>query len=216
MCLSLALADPEASYRARVPTRPMELKLTMESVADEGVDGVHGADRAPLVPSLHVDTNNGAAYRCCTVIAYLNDVQSGAGGETRFPLANAPRESPLRASAEAALGAGATVLRRGASCHADALLDAAESSNAGVHVRPRHGAAIVFWTMDEHGVDAGSWHNGARVAAHGGGKWIVQKFKELPTAHRHRGGAGPPALPAALRPPATPTHQRGESQVMEQ
>jgi hypothetical protein len=71
----------------------------------------------------------------------------------------------------------------------------------GVSVRPQRGAACVFWTMDAAGVDASSWHNGARVASGGGGKWICQKFKELPLEHR---AAQSLCLPAALPAPALP------------
>ena len=74
--------------------------------------------------------------------------------DARFPIANEPSESPLRAAGSAALQAGATVLRWGASAEADVLLSAAEERCTGVHVRPQRGAACVFWTMDETGVDA--------------------------------------------------------------
>jgi len=54
-----------------------------------------------------------------------------------------------------------------------------------VSVRPQRGAACVFWTMDADGVDASSWHNGARVAAGGGGKWICRAAARLePTRMR--------------------------------
>ena len=38
--------------------------------------------------------------------------------------------------------------------------------------------------MDGQGVDPYTFHGGARVTAGGGGKWIVQKFKELPKEAR--------------------------------
>eukprot|EP00966_Prymnesium_polylepis_P041544 964334-Prymnesium_polylepis.1 len=81
-----------------------------------------------------------------------------------------------------------------------ALLDAAERADTGVHVRPRRGAAVVFWTIGREGLDAASWHNGARVGRGGGGKWIVQKFKELPPPYRTQ----PVALPSELAPPPLP------------
>ena len=90
------------------------------------------------------------------------------------------------------------MLRWGASAEADVLLSAAEERCTGVHVRPQRGAACVFWTMDETGVDAASWHNGARVRHRAGGKWIVQKFKELP--REWRGIDQPLALPPSLAP----------------
>ena len=147
---------------------------------------------------LRSDTNNSGKYRCATVIVYLTDLPSGLGGETRFPIANEPTESALRSAGARAQANGATVLRHGASGEADALLAAAEDAAHGVHVRPARGAACVFWTMDGAGIDACSWHNGARVRAGGGGKWIAQKFKELPADCR---SAEPLALPPSLRPP---------------
>ena len=78
------------------------------------------------------------------------------------------------------------------------LLDAAEGVGAGVHVRPQRGAACVFWTMDERGVDPSTWHNGAKVLYGGGGKWIAQKFKEVPAAQRK---TRPLVLPPECAPP---------------
>ena len=63
---------------------------------------------------------------------------------------------------------------------------------------PARGGACVFWTMDADGIDAAAWHNGARIAAGGGGKFIAQKFKELPP--EHRADNGPPVLPLELMP----------------
>ena len=37
---------------------------------------------------------------------------------------------------------------------------------------------------DQRRIDPRSWHGGARVAEGGGGKWIVQKFKELEAGNR--------------------------------
>ena len=64
-----------------------------------------------------------------------------------------------------------------------------------MRVRPQRGGALVFWTMDAEGVDPFSFHNGVRVDPEGGGKWIAQKFKELPKGHR---GMRPLALPRSL------------------
>ena len=182
--------------------RAVELKLTNEE--DAPPVGDEGAWNA--MPSLHVDTNNGGVYRCATVIIYLSDLPTGMGGETRFPVALAPAESRVRAAAEAALRAGATVLRRGASAEATALLEAAEMQDVGVSVRPRRGSACVFWTMDGAGVDPASWHNGAKVLHGAGGKIIAQKFKELPAQYR---GATPLSLPAECAVPNL--SQRGRS-----
>ena len=81
------------------------------------------------------------------------------------------------------------------------LMRSAEDANVGLHVRPRRGSACIFWTMNEAGVDPASWHNGARVCNGGNGKWIAQKFKEIPIAYRKQ---RPVALPASLLlPPLT-------------
>ena len=192
--------------------QPADLKLTMEEPAscDEAKELCHEAcgrspPTAPMMSGLHVDTNNGGVgakdestrYRCATVIIYLNDLPEGVGGETRFPIANAPASLPLRAMGEAALRSGATVLRHGTSAEAGALLAAAEDPLTGLHIQPQKGAACVFWTMDAQGVDASSWHDGARVLHGAGGKWIMQKFKELPVEFR----VEPLVLPAILQPP---------------
>jgi hypothetical protein len=144
-----------------------------------------------MVDSLHLDTNNAKRHRCATVIIYLNDVPEGQGGETRFPLADAEDDSPLVAAATTAASSGFTAMRSdvdGAPREWGWLQDASEDPSRGVHVRPRRGAACVFWTMYEDSsiVDPRTWHNGARVAAGGGGKWIVQKFKELPAVRRKK------------------------------
>lgn len=234
-----------------------------QDLYDEGLDAGreigahHGARCPPLVPSLHVDTNNEGTYRCATVIIYLNDVPEGMGGETRFPIANTPIDSVLRVAGRAALATGATALFRDerdtaaavaevaapspppatapsaapasrkaaaearqadraaaaaaeaelrerqarvAQRHAagQALLAAAESGDVGLHVQPTRGSACVFWTLDGNGIDASSWHNGAKLLPGGGGKWIAQKFKELPAAHRDE---RPLRLPPACKPP---------------
>ena len=78
------------------------------------------------------------------------------------------------------------------------LLDAGQRADLGVRVRPRRGGALVFWTMHTEGVDPYSFHNGVRVAPEAGGKWIAQKFKELPAAHR---AARPLRLPSELAHP---------------
>ena len=172
-----------------------------------------------LVPSLHVDTNNEGTYRCVTVIVYLNDVPEGHGGETRFPLAGAATGSALRKASEAALASGATALFRqqppgaaepedGSPTHgtlgggdaAAPMLGAAESADCALRVRPQRGQAIVFWTLTSEGLDPNSWHSGARVLYGGGGKWIAQKFKELPASHRRR-KAGAYRLPDECAPP---------------
>ena len=153
------------------------------------------------MPSLHVDTNNGGAYRCATVIMYLHEVPPGCGGETRFPIATEPLDSPLREAGRQAMAMGATALFPDTSPAAAELLAAAECADTGVHIRPVRGMAAVFWTIGQTGLDASSWHNGARVQAHGGGKWIAQKFKEIPADLRN---LQPLRLPDCLPPPPLP------------
>ena len=85
--------------------RPLDLKLTAEETSSrsDSADGLGGRDRArgecvvesgqsggerSLMPSLHVDTNNGGTYRCATVIIYLNELPSEMGGETRMSRAS--------------------------------------------------------------------------------------------------------------------------------
>ena len=42
-----------------------------------------------------------------------------------------------------------------------------------------------------------AWHGGLRVREGGIGKWILQKFKELPTEHRGDECELPPAMPTS-------------------
>ena len=197
------LVEERCALATGVPRHRLEAGLAMKHA--------HAAPTPPpeghsprVMPSLHVDTNNQGRYRCATVIMYLNDVPEGRGGETRFPIAQAPEDSPLRSAGRACLASGATALFRSEAAqkpHSDpdaqAILDAAERSDVGVHIRPRKGAACVFWTMDKNGVDPSSWHNGAKVLYGGGGKWIAQKFKELEVRHRTE----PLSLPSAYEIP---------------
>ena len=42
-----------------------------------------------------------------------------------------------------------------------------------------------LYEMNRRGaIDPRTWHGGARIISGGGGKWIVQKFKELPRSRR--------------------------------
>lgn len=148
-------------------------------------------DGRRVVDSLHLDTNNNKRHRCATVIIYLSDVAEGCGGETVFPIANAEDDSVLVAAGASAISQGLTAIEEGDRDSLPpplrALKDAAETDGLGVRVRPRRGAACCFWTLDANQhrrPDPRSWHGGTRVTAGGGGKWIVQKFKELPVEQR--------------------------------
>ena len=60
---------------------------------------------------LHVDTNNGAIYRSCTCILYLNDVDAECGGATAFPLADTSEADPALSGSRALLEAQCTHTR---------------------------------------------------------------------------------------------------------
>jgi len=175
---------------------PLGLRRTAASTEEQCSSG--------MVPSLHVDTNQGGTYRCATVLMYLHDTLAGDGGETRFPLCFAGADSHLRSCAERVLGCGATHASPDAAIewppHAPrrALFEAAEAEGVGYDVRPVRGLACVFWTYTEEGVDPCSWHTGARLRAPAS-KMIAQKFKALPLAHRT---AERLVLPSELQPPS--------------
>ena len=78
----------------------------------------------------------------------------------------------------------------------------AEREGVGLRVVPRKGLAAVFWTHTAEGLDAYSWHAGAKLPpAVIDGKLLLQKFKALPAEFRSKKGE-PQRLPAALAPPA--------------
>ena len=55
-----------------------------------------------------------------------------------------------------------------------------------------------------HRLHPSSWHNGSKVLPAGGGKWIAQKFKELPGGARR---ARPLRLPTECAPPPLPLEE---------
>ena len=158
--------------------------------------------------ALHVDTNQGGKFRCATVLLYLHAIDAKVGGETRFPLVNVAKASPLREAAERLADLGVTAF----SPHEDidwppiacraALAAAAESNCCGLHVRPKKGLACVFWTHTSDGLDPYSWHAGARLPPEATeGKLIVQKFKSLPKEWRPLRKGDAVRMPVELPPP---------------
>ena len=108
--------------------------------------------------ALHIDTNQGGHYRCATVLIYLDAIDAPVGGETRFPLVGAERESPLREAAERLTDLGVTAFTPSdavewppLACRA-ALSCAAEKAGVGLRVRPQKGLACVFWTHTTAGL----------------------------------------------------------------
>ena len=67
-------------FTAELPLRPEDARAA-------------SAPPLPMMPSLHVDTNNNGRYRVATVIMYLNDVAEGMGGETRYPSCACERDA---------------------------------------------------------------------------------------------------------------------------
>lgn len=165
-----------------------------------------------MCTALHVDTNQGGYFRCATVLVYLHDIE--IGGETRFPLLGAAEDSDLRAAAERLAGLGVTAFNGDEDVEwppiapRRILMDAAENSAIGLHVKPKRGLACVFWTHTANGLDPCSWHVGARLPPEQvEGKLLAQKFKALPIAHQlaaKRSRGGKVMLPAELLPPQMP------------
>lgn len=179
---------------------PLGVRHTTTSTADECA--------TRFCTALHVDTNQGGTYRCATVLLYLHAIDAAVGGETRFPLANVSKESPLREAAERLADIGVTAFSPAEeqdwpplACRL-ALHAAAESNCCGLHVRPKKGLAVVFWTHTVDGLDPYSWHAGARLPPEATeGKLLVQKFKSLPKEWRPTCRAEAVRLPAELSPP---------------
>ena len=67
------------------------IRFNSASSSDPNNDG---SLRVTYPDGLHVDTNNGAIFRCVTCILYLNDLPAECGGATIFPLARAAKAVP--------------------------------------------------------------------------------------------------------------------------
>ena len=157
---------------------------------------------------LHVDVNGGLPRRFVSAILYLTTPTSG--GQTVFPLAAAAhareQTSPLDETRAEALDASRRLLRAavyhtGNSKRGDARTlegiapatpttstpprDASHIANGnGVAGRARAGNLLVFWTRAPSGeLDPRSWHAGEALGHDSAAdKWILRKFKEMPTA----------------------------------
>jgi hypothetical protein len=153
----VAAIDKRCTKATGVPMAKDEAPLVMRHSAP-AVDGAPGA-HSRMTDSLHVDTRAEARqeskpFRCVTVTIYLNTLEPGFGGETRFPLADIDEDSPLLSAASRALEQGYTTVTAnmaGGPAEFRWLHDAADDPKLGVHVQPQRGAACVHWTMNERG-----------------------------------------------------------------
>ncbi|OLP87364.1 putative prolyl 4-hydroxylase 10 [Symbiodinium microadriaticum] len=172
---------------------------------DQPAQGAHvPGDGDDMSIGLHLDVNGGFPHCVCSVILYLNEVESG--GRTVFPCAETPNahgeeEACCRALGEVLAGAGHTHTSHSAVAEAlgeqaAELVRRANGRLAGLRVVPRRGAALCFFTLrpegaegcESFGPDPASWHGGAAVAGRLG-KWTLQIFKEVPISHRCGGPA---------------------------
>ena len=141
----------------------------------------------PVVDSVHLDTNNDKRFRCATVIIYLNDVPEGCGGETRFPLADLPEESPLVAAAVEAATIGLTAIKsdvQNMPAHFAMLQEAACKDECPVKCAHSAAPPLPFGrrpTRAPSMVTRGTMGRACSTVA--AGKWIAQKFKEFPRDH---------------------------------
>mmetsp|Transcript_12484 Transcript_12484/g.25361 ORF Transcript_12484/g.25361 Transcript_12484/m.25361 type:complete len:374 (-) Transcript_12484:14-1135(-) len=159
---------------------------------DEQVPRVHfyparELDHTGRMPAgLHLDSN-GRPFRYVTAILYLTSVPQAGDGATVFPCVGTK-----------AISEAGEELLRGGTQHsgnladpdhkplAQELIKAAEDFS-GLSVFPELGKLAIFFTRLADGeIDSSSWHGGARVAraGPGGGKWILQFFKEVPAELR--------------------------------
>ncbi|CAE7604357.1 P4H10 [Symbiodinium sp. CCMP2592] len=166
---------------------------------DQPAAGQAGHVPDDLSIGLHLDVNGGFPHCVCSVILYLNEVDSG--GRTVFPCAETPNmpaeeEARCRAVGEVLAGAGHTHTSHSAAAEAlgeqaAELVRRANGSLAGLRVVPTRGAALCFFTLrakggesgENFGPDPASWHGGAAVTGRMG-KWTLQIFKEVPISHR--------------------------------
>ena len=168
-----------------------------------GAGSAQGSDRGPRLVNLHLDARLGRPHSAVTVLVYLTDVPSGGG--TVFPCVS--QDASLNARYASLAAAGRDFLAFGEEEEEEEEEEeAGELLLVGEHVargtpgagglttKAVRGSAICFWSLNPRGPDAEpwevwererlAWHGGVRVLAGGGGKWILQKFKELPMEHR--------------------------------
>eukprot|EP00439_Symbiodinium_sp_Y106_P043197 s6793_g5.t1 len=117
---------------------------------DQPAPDTAGATGDDLSIGLHLDVNGGFPHYVCSVILYLNEVESG--GRTVFPCAETPNmpgeeEALCRALGEVLAGAGHTHTSHSAAAEAlgeqaAELVRRANGSLAGLRVVPRRGAAL--------------------------------------------------------------------------
>ena len=159
-----------------------------------------------LVANVHLDARLGRPFTCATVLVYLNTVPEGCGGGTVFPSTGA--DNRLKTACTKIMQSGTDLVWADDKSLATGslqderkqLVDAANivargggAHSAGVVSPARRGAALVFYTINDLGGDAPwtqwqrepmAWHGGVDLLPGGEGKWIMQKFKELPVQVR--------------------------------
>eukprot|EP00927_Polykrikos_kofoidii_P078935 TRINITY_DN75736_c0_g1_i1.p1 TRINITY_DN75736_c0_g1~~TRINITY_DN75736_c0_g1_i1.p1 ORF type:complete len:994 (+),score=124.70 TRINITY_DN75736_c0_g1_i1:60-3041(+) len=190
------VADVEARIGALVGISPHEdedeINLVFRPESTEEDDAFVGSQ---TVVNIHLDARLGRPFTAATVLVYLNDVEFGGG--TVFPCV--AQSSTVRDAYAQAFVDGCEFLdgsTREGSPRNEYLFSIAETvarggaESGGLVTVPTRGTAVAFWTINPRGSAADpwaswerephAWHGGVRVSRGGRGKWLLQKFKELP------------------------------------